>query len=90
MLTSYSELYDLHSSGYIYSLSDARVGADPGVPAAVRAAEEVLQPRHWPPGHHCILHRRGDLLLGVETLPACDHAQWNHVDERPFQGLKVF
>ena len=90
MLTSYSELYDLHSSGYIYSLSDARVGADPGVPAAVRAAEEVLQPHHRPPGHHCILHRRGDLQLGVETLPSCDHAQWNHVDERPFQGLKVF
>ena len=90
MLTSYSELCGLHSSWYIYSLSECRVGADPGVPAAVRAAEEVLQPRHWPPGHRCILHRRGDLQLGVETLPSCDHAQWNHVDELPFQGLKVF
>ena len=60
---------------YIYSLSDARVGADPGVPAAVGAAEEVLEPRDRPPGHHCILHRRGDRHLGVETLPFCDHAE---------------
>ena len=90
MLTSYSELCGLHSSGYIYSLSDGRVGADPSVPAGVRAAEEVLQPRHRPPGHHSILHRRGDLQLGVETLSFRDHAQWNHVDERTFQGLKVF
>ena len=77
MLTSYSELYGLHCSGQWVHLQppDARVGADPGVPAAVGAAEEVLEPHDRPPGHHCILRRRGDRHLGVETLPFCDHAE---------------
>ena len=79
----------LHCSGNFFSLFVSRVAPDPGVPAAVGAGEEILQPHDGPPGHHSILHRRGDRHLGVEALPFCDYAEWNHVDELPLQGFKV-